>query len=135
MDGKRTNLVSRRSFIEKAGIATLGTASVAAAAAETSKSHHTPSPTTYFATQRVVQELSFSSGNTYNDPFNQVELDVAFTDPQGKEFRMPAFWAGEQTWKVRFGAPNAGKYSFRTISSDPANADLHGQKGEVVVSD
>ena len=45
---------------------------------------------------------------------------MVFTDPEGKEHRMPAFWAGEQTWKVRFAAGSVGKYSFRTISSDAA---------------
>ena len=96
---------TRRSFMGKAVIAALGTASLAGAAAETAKSKQSPSSTTYYATQRLVQEFSFRSGKTYSDPFNQVELDVIFTDPLGKEFRMPAFWAGEQTWKVRFGAP------------------------------
>ena len=136
MNQKNAASVTRRSFLEKAGIAGLGTASLAAtAAAETARARHAASTTTYYATQRVVQEFSFSSGKAYSDPFNQVELDVTFVDAQGKEFRMPAFWAGEQTWKVRFAAPTAGKYSFHTVSSDPANSDLHGQKGEIVVSE
>ena len=135
MARKGTESVTRRSFMGKAGIAALGTASLAGAAAETAKSKQSSPTTTYYATQRLVQEFSFSSGKTYSDPFNQVELDVIFTDPRGKEYRMPAFWAGEQTWKVRFGAPGSGKYSFRTVSSDAANADLHGQTGQIIVSE
>lgn len=135
MGRKNVESVTRRSFMGKAGVAALGTASLAGAAAETAKSKQSSSSTTYYATQRLVQEFSFSSGKTYTDPFNQVELDVIFTDPRGKEYRMPAFWAGEQIWKVRFGAPTSGKYSFRTVSSDAANADLHGKTGEIVVSE
>src|SRR6267143_634807 len=131
--------VTRRSFIGKAGIATLGTASLAAAASatsvDTSKGRHSSSQTTYYATQRLVQEWSFTSGKAYTDPFNQVELDVIFTDPQGKEQRAPAFWAGEQTWKVRFSAASPGNYVFRTVSNDAANPDLHGRSGEIAVSE
>lgn len=131
MDDERTDRVTRRSFIEKAGIATLGTASLAASAipADSSKGRHSPAQTTYYATQRLVQEWSFISGKAYTDPFNQVELDVIFTDPRGKEHRMPAFWAGEQTWKVRFGAASLGKHAFRTVSSDATNSDLHERRG------
>ena len=127
--------VSRRSFLGKAGVASLGTVSMAAAAKESSKGKISQAGASYYATQRLAQEWSFSSGKSYSDPFNQVELDVIFTDPQGKEMRVPAFWAGEQTWKVRFAAASAGKYSFRTVCSDAANSDLHDRKGEVTVSE
>jgi hypothetical protein len=139
MEDGKIDPVTRRFFIGKAGIATLGTTSLAAAASATSadrsKGHHSSVQTTYYATQRLVQEWSFTSGKTYTDPFNQVELDVIFTDPQSKEHRAPAFWAGEQTWKVRFSAASPGKYVFRTVSNDAANPDLHDRRGEVVVSE
>src|ERR1700686_2125397 len=139
MEDGKIDPVTRRFFIAKAGIATLGTTSLAAAASATSadgsKGHHSSVQTTYYATQRLVQEWSFTSGKTYTDPFNQVELDVIFTDPQSKEHRAPSFWAGEQTWKVRFSAASPGKYVFRTVSNDAANPDLHDRRGEVVVSE
>jgi hypothetical protein len=137
MEDGKTNPVTRRSFLEQAGMATLGTASLAGAAsgAASPASPGGQSPAQFFATQRLPQEWSFSSGKAYSDPFNQVELDVIFTGPEGKEFRMPAFWAGEQTWKVRFAAPAPGRYSFRTVASDTANADLHNRRGTVEVAE
>ena len=131
-DGKITP-VTRRSFIEKAGITTLATASLATAVSSEASSAPTRSskgaPRTYYATQRLVQEWGFTSGKAYADPFNQVELDVIFTDPQGQEHRMPAFWAGGQTWRVRFSAAKTGKYTFRTVSNDASDPDLHDQRG------
>src|SRR3954471_1754414 len=108
MDDKKIDPVTRRSFMGKAGIATLATASLATEATAAAGSTKGPART-YYATQRVVQEWSFTSGKAYTDPFNQVELDVIFTDPQGKEHRMPAFWAGDQTWRVRFSGAKMGK--------------------------
>jgi hypothetical protein len=35
------------------------------------------------------------------DPFNSVTLDVIFSDPSGRSFRVPAFWAGSNVWKAR----------------------------------
>ena len=49
-------------------------------------------------------------GQAYLDPFNQVELDVILADLKDKEHRMPAFWAGDQTWRVRFSATKTGKH-------------------------
>ena len=93
------------------------------------------SANTYYATQRVVQEMSFSSGKAYSDPFNQVELDVIFIDPQGKESRMPAFWAGDQTWQVRFGAATrASIHSVRYRTIPPIKIFM-ARRARVVVSE
>ena len=40
-----------------------------------------------FATQYVATEWSYTSGQAYADPGNEVELDVVFTDPAGQEMR------------------------------------------------
>jgi hypothetical protein len=139
MENGKVAPVSRRSFIEKAGIATLATASLATAGSSEASSAPTGSskavPRTYYATQRLVQEWGFTSGKAYADPFNQVELNVIFTDPQGQEHRMPTFWAGGQTWRVRFSAAKIGKYTFRTVSNDASDPDLHDQRGEIMVSE
>ena len=87
-----------------------------------------------FAVEHLVTEWGYSSGKRYEDPFRDVELDVIFRDPQGREQRVPAFWAGDQVWRVRFAPPLPGRYSFRTLCSDPANPDLHGQTGMLDVS-
>jgi len=133
--------VSRRTFIEKAGLA-VATGSLAQASTvkdnahskeDAGKGHAGMGPVRY-GVKRCVVEWAYTSGKAYADPFNDVELDVVFTDPQGREQRVPAFWAGEQTWRVRYSPPSAGRYKFRTIASDSANADLDGQTGQLMVS-
>ena len=86
------------------------------------------------AIQNCPTERSYQSGKRYADPFHEVELDVVFTLPSGEQHRVPAFWAGESTWRVRYAAPVAGRYTFRTIASDTSNRDLHGQTGALTVS-
>ena len=73
-------------------------------------------------------EWTFSSSKVYDNPFEGVEVDVIVSGPGG-EHRVPAFWAGDDTWKVRYAAERPGRYSFRTESSDRANGGLHGVTG------
>ena len=133
---------SRRSFLEKA---VLGTASITgianAQASETGRGANgerasksgEPTPT-WFGVERCATEWAFRSVKTYPDPFNEIELDVVFTDPQGREERVPAFWAGEQVWRIRYAPHSTGRYRYRTICSDSGNPDLHGQTGFLEVS-
>ena len=94
------------------------------------KAHDAEDPARY-GIARCVAEWSYSSGKAYADPFNDVELDVVFTDPQGHEQTVPAFWAGEQTWRIRYSPLTAGRYTYRTVASD--NGDLHGRRGVLEV--
>ena len=86
------------------------------------------------ATQNHVTEWSFTSGKPYRDPFNEITLDVMFTDPDGEENQVPAFWAGEQTWSVRYASPKVGTHRWRSICSDTSNAHMHGQEGVLEVT-
>ena len=85
------------------------------------------------AFQNCMTEWSFSTGQTYRDPSAEVELDVVFTDPDGEEKRVPAFWAGDGVWRVRYASPKVGRHSYRTDCSDTDNADLHGREGELEI--
>jgi len=85
------------------------------------------------AIQNSMTEWSYASGKRYADPFNEVELDVVFTDPNGDEQRVPAFWAGNDVWRVRYASPKAGRHHYRSECSDTGNAGLHGQEGELEV--
>jgi len=133
--------VSRRSFLEKAGV-TLAAGSVPAAANATvaagggkdraqGNAHDVEDPARY-GIARCVTEWSYSSEKAYADPFNDLELDVVITDPQGHEQTVPAFWAGEQTWRIRYSPMVAGRYTYRTVASD--NGDLHGRRGVLEVT-
>jgi hypothetical protein len=81
----------------------------------------------------VMVETALVSDRTYSDPFNQVTVDVIFTDPQGRELRVPAFWAGGTAWKVRYASPTLGVHRFRSECSESKDTGLHGITGTVEV--
>ena len=83
------------------------------------------------ASTRRVSEWSLSSSKPYNDPFNDVNVDVVVSGPSGDEKRIPAFWAGEQTWKVRYSPKQPGRHTYRTECSDASNNDLRGVTGAI----
>ena len=84
--------------------------------------------------QNHVVEWSYASGKLYDDPFNQVALDVDIIDPEGEVRSVPAFWRGQQEWGVRYASPKVGRHRFRTRCSDSANDSLHGQEGAIEIT-
>ena len=68
--------ISRRSFCWTAAVGSLALPSLARAQSR-------------YAMEHVVIEWSYSSQKPYKDPFNELELDVVFTDPQRREERVP----------------------------------------------
>ena len=80
-----------------------------------------------------VSEWSFTSAKPHDDPFNQVQLDAIFTRPDGKQLRVPAYWTGGQSWKVRYASPLVGKHVFRTVCSDESS-NLQGIEGSVQIT-
>jgi hypothetical protein len=82
-------------------------------------------PLLAMATQRAeVFETSFESSKEYKNPFTEVEVDVIFSNGK-KEWKVPAFWDGGKTWKVRFAAPEKGKYVYQVVASDQDNKGLN----------
>ena len=45
-----------------------------------------------------------------------------------KQWKVPAFWAGDKKWTVRFAPPAQGKYTYRVECSDKSNAGLNGKE-------
>src|SRR5512133_893415 len=84
-------------------------------------------------TQYRISEWSVSSAKPYRDPFNEVELDFIFRNSSGTQWRVPAFWAGEQDWTIRFAPPAPGVYQFESVCSETGNFELHGVKGSLEV--
>jgi hypothetical protein len=70
-------------------------------------------------------EWSYTSTRQYADPFNQVDVDAVITLPSGQQERVPAFWGGGSTWRVRYAPPVPGAYRIRSVCSDTTNSDLH----------
>ena len=84
---------------------------------------------------RQVTEWGYYSGRAYPDPFNEVELDVVFTHSTGKSWKVPAYWAGGQEWRIRFAPPLAGGYEVVSICSDRTNQELHGVAHQLQVTE
>jgi Protein of unknown function (DUF4038)/Domain of unknown function (DUF5060) len=110
--------ISRRSFVK----------GLAASAAVTSALGQERA-----AASGTPTEWSYTSGKQYSDPFNQVDLDAIVTFPSGREERVPAFWAGGSTWRLRYAATQPGVYRIRSICSDRANSDLHNRTSTLKV--
>lgn len=93
----------------------------------------TPTPTATTEANRVA-EWSFESAKDYAAPFHHVTLDAVFTTPDGQMLRVPAFWAGGKTWRVRYASPASGTHAFRTECSDTTNPGLHGITGTLEIT-
>ena len=76
------------------------------------------------AIEKQVSEWSYVSGELRADPFNEVDLDVVVRHADGDSWRVPAYRAGEQEWRVRFCPPKAGLYEVGARFSEPI--DLRG---------
>ncbi len=84
-------------------------------------------------TQNGVAEWTFHAARAVDNPFQDVDLDVVFTDPDGNEKAVPAFWSGGDTWHVRYSSAVPGRHTFHTVCSDPDDEGLHGRSGELRV--
>lgn len=85
-------------------------------------------------TRNVPVEIVFHSATTHTDPFNDLQLDVVFTDPAGNQTKVPAFWDGSDIWRVRYASNVVGKHTYRTECSDTSDGGLHGMSGSVTVA-
>ena len=85
------------------------------------------------AKQWAVFEASFSSCVKYNNAFAEVEVDVVFKQGE-RQWKIPAFWAGDKKWTVRFAPPTQGKYTYRVECTDKANPGLNGNEQTLSVT-
>lgn len=83
---------------------------------------------------RVAQWTRFETGFTrateYQNPLQDVHLEVEFVSPGGDKRTVLAFWDGGKNWKVRFSPDEIGKWTYRTRSSRKEDPGLHNQSGE-----
>jgi hypothetical protein len=82
-----------------------------------------------------VVEVPLVSAKTYANPFMDAQLDAIVTQPDGKQLRVPGFWAGGTAWRFRYASDKIGKHTWQIECSDSANAGLHGVKGVIEVAD
>lgn len=81
----------------------------------------------------TVFETLFESSKDYDNPFMEVEVDVVFTKGD-KAWKVPAFWDGGRTWKVRFAAPQEGEYTYQALATDQTNKGLNTGKQALTVT-
>lgn len=75
-------------------------------------------------------EQTFKSNTRYPNALQDVTLSVIFTSPGGETNLVHGFWDGEKTWRVRFSPNELGRWTFKTVCSDPANKGLNNQSGQ-----
>ncbi len=74
-------------------------------------------------------DLSFKSSTPHANPF-MVDFSAEVTGPNGVHFTQPGFYDGNETWIFRLGPNLPGKWSIRTVSSDP---ELNGKTPEDIL--
>ncbi|MBN2329997.1 MAG: DUF4038 domain-containing protein [Candidatus Omnitrophica bacterium] len=86
-----------------------------------------------FADESVEQwkifEAAFSSSSDYENPVQDVSVNVEFKAPSGRTSVFHAFWNGGRRWLVRFSPNETGPWRYKTACSDANNAGLHNQTG------
>jgi hypothetical protein len=85
------------------------------------------------AEQWAEIEITFTSNNQNANPYTDIEFWVEFEGPAGEKLIRPGFWDGGNTFKVRFANPlDKGEWRWKSFSSDPTDAGLHGETGKLV---
>ena len=74
-------------------------------------------------------EITFESANTYPHPLAAPDLNVVFTSPSGKSYRVPGFWDGGKTWRVRFAPTEYGVWKYVSTCANGGDAGLQGKRG------
>jgi len=71
---------------------------------------------------RHVAEYAFHSAKAYDNAFGDVVVYAELEGPHGQRARMPAFYDGDGTWRLRISPGEAGEWHLRLVSSpmDPA---------------
>ncbi len=79
----------------------------------------------------VATEITFESTSEYEHPFYDVTVDVVFVSENATELKIPAFWDGGKTWRVRFAPTETGVWEYKTVCSNGSDAGLHNVTGTV----
>ncbi len=76
--------------------------------------------------------ISIHSTVDYPNPYMDVDVHAVFTHEDGTVIRRPAFWDGNNIWRIRFSSPLAsGEWAWITYCSDIDNEGLHNIEGSI----
>lgn len=80
-----------------------------------------------------VFEKGLVTTQEYSDreKYTLVGVEATFRGPDGRAHRVPGFWDGASTWRVRFSPPMPGEWSYMISSSDSV-LDKPGNDGTFV---
>ena len=78
-----------------------------------------------------MHEITLSSTQPYANPFDG-KVTAQFTSPSSQSLTIPGFYAGNNTWKIRFMGSEVGQWTYVTSSTD---SQLNGQAGTIDVLD
>ena len=73
-------------------------------------------------------EVAFTGSGDYDNPYLDVDLWVDLKGPNGLAYRIPAFWDGGQTWRVRLAATAPGDWQWST-GNKTGDPGLDGKTG------
>ncbi|MHB9134439.1 MAG: apiosidase-like domain-containing protein [Armatimonadota bacterium] len=94
--------------------------------------HEMFSSTTELRQWQVI-EISLQATADYADPLVDVDLFADFHGPEDAHMRIPAFWDGDRTWKLRFTPTAPGAWRCTTTCNYSADAGLHGHHASFLV--
>ena len=87
-----------------------------------------------YSSLELMVALKAKFGNPYD--LRQVSLDGIFTAPDGLTVKVPGFWDGETTWRIRFTPSQVGNWSYSLTVMDGRGKSLpYGGQFNVTASD
>lgn len=81
----------------------------------------------------VPVEWELRAGKAHADISVTVEVDAIVQGPDGRVWTVPAFWAGDDRFRVRFAGPAPGHYTLRSVCSAADDSGLHGRQTEAEI--
>jgi hypothetical protein len=79
-----------------------------------------------------VHEITLTATASHPRPA-ELSLWATFVGPDGETLRVPGFWDGSDTWRVRFAPTRQGRWTWVTACSEAGDTGLHSVAGELQV--
>ncbi len=80
--------------------------------------------------QWATLEITLISNSEYENPYTDVEVWASFTNQKADTIKRPAFWDGDNIWKIRFTSPDStSTWSWLSYASNKEDKGLHGITG------
>jgi hypothetical protein len=83
---------------------------------------------------RVPIDLTFTAHLGGADPFNDLDVDVDVTGPDGVELVLPSYWAGGSTYRARLAPWTPGTYRYAARATGATEAGLDDPFGVIEVA-